>query len=241
MATWADEDELEAIQSSVSGGSESDEELWDTIKPTVIREVDEHGNRIEITKKIRVFTMSRDAKPADIRKKLAPFGKGLEAQKDAVVAKEPPMALELGAADRFERESRAEVKRFVTENAPEDARGGGAREESRKDAEAGQETWASRKTTTTTERKTTSDVKRRVRVCNVSDDITEENLLNIFSANGAEVERVYLATDNTTGNNKGYAFITFRDEKYVHAAVKQRRFHFKNVVLSVSYAMDRKQ
>eukprot|EP00796_Vickermania_ingenoplastis_P007297 gene7297-5139_t len=239
MSTWADEDGLdEAIdRDQPVSGADDDEEVWDTIKPISIRDVDERGNRVEITKKVRTFHLERDARPSDLRKKLAVFGKAKTQDKDSIVSKEPPLALELGSADKYERESRAEIKRFMAENV-EEVRGA-AREDAGKELEAATGTWGTNRTTTV-KSSTSTDVKRRVRVCNVSDDITEENLINIFSANGADVERVYLATDSSTGNNKGYAFVTFRDEKYVLDAVRQRRFHFKNVVLSVSHAMDRR-
>lgn len=240
MTTWADETGYdENVQRDADNvSSSSDDEVWESIKPTVLHEADEKGNRIEILKKIRRFTLERAATPADLRKKLEPFGKSKTQDKDAIVSKEPQLALELGSADRFERESRTEIKRFMAENV-DDSRGA-AKEEAAKDSDATAGTWGSSRATTTTKTAPVADYKRRVRVCNVSDDITEENLHNIFSANGAEVERVFLATDKTTGNNKGYAFVTFRDEKYVTLAVRQRRFNFKNVVLTVSNAMDRK-
>lgn len=236
--TWADDEGYEDTY------VDSNEAEWDRVKPVTTYEKDENGARVEIIKKIRTFRIDRPVAPADLRKELKVFGKAKAVEekdsKDSIVSKEPPMALELGSADKHERESRSELKRFLSENVPDDSRPLAAKEDAAaKEAEAKSGTWGTNRTSAV-KHASSGDVKRKVRVCNVSDDITEENLYNIFSANGAEVERVFLATDKDTGNNRGYAFVTFRDERYVDEAVRQRRFNFKNVVLTVSPAMDKK-
>lgn len=50
----------------------------------------------------------------DIRAKFAPYGKAKEDQ-SMLISHEAPMALEMGDADQFERESRNEVKRMLNE------------------------------------------------------------------------------------------------------------------------------
>lgn len=254
MTTWADDDDVRDYDKRRANEEADDDEqekaIWDSIKPTTIYDLGDNGERIEIVKKIRIFSVRRPTTAGDLRAKLVPFGKAKAHEfKEGVLQKEPPLPLELGSADKYERESRTELKRLLAEHLDElrlsgkDSLAQGGQEGGEQGDGAETSTWGNNRSITLSKPRgathPTSEVRRRVRVCNVSDDINEAALRAIFSANGAEVDRVFLAIDKETGNNRGYAFITFRDEKWVDLAVRQRRFNFRNVVLSVSYAKDR--
>lgn len=255
MTTWADDDDdvrdYDRRWRREEEADEQEEAIWDSIKPITVRDVDEAGNRTETVKKIRVFAVTRAIRPNDLRDRLVPFGKAKSmVDEESLISKEPPLALELGSADKCERESRAEVKRLLGEYLDEfrlsgkDSAAQGGDEDGGERADGGETgTWGNNRSTMASRNRAgghaSSEVRRRVRVCNVSDDIGERDLRNIFSANGATVDRVFLAVDKETGNNRGYAFITFTEEKWVDVAVRQRRFHYRNVVLSVSYAKDK--
>lgn len=252
MSTWADVDDdirdYDKRRAQAENGDEKEEAIWDSIKPVTVYEVDGNMERVEIVKKIRIFTKKRPTCASDLRAKLAPFGKVKKnGDQEGGPPKEPPLALELGSADKYERESRTELKRLLGEYLDEIRLSGKESSSQGEVGDHGEETetgtWGNNRRALTSSSKNAGhpapEVRRRIRVCNVSDDITERNLADIFSANGAEVDRVFLAIDKETGNNRGYAFITFRNEKYVDLAVQQRRFYFRNVVLSVSYAKDK--
>lgn len=264
MSTWADDFNDNDVYEEINYDDQEDasspadnyadvEELWALADVVTEFEVDMDGNRFEVVKKVRKYHVDHPTTPADIRAKFATFGKGT-ANQSTLVSHEPPMALELGPVDQYERESRNEVKRMLHEssNATVEVKDKHLaivekREQTKKQEASAQRgtaaasssgagaTWASNRTSTAP-RDRDADVKRRVRVTNVADDITIDNLSTIFSVDGCEVEHVFLPRDKTTGNNKGFAFITFRDQSMAEKILKRQRVMFKNVVLQLAKA-----
>ncbi|CCW60672.1 unnamed protein product [Phytomonas sp. EM1] len=246
-----EEDELEEEEEDFI----NEEELWADAKLVREVEADMDGNQFEVIKKVRQYHVDRPITEVDIRAAFKRFGKGTSDQSQ-IVSKEAPLALELGSVDQFERESRNEVKRFMNEVSNTDVkvpdlhlqiivkeenlkRQAEAAKASKVDSSNGETTWGSNRTSAPKERDT-QDFKRRVRVTNVGDNITEENLRAIFSENNCVVERIYLPRDRDTKQNKGFAFITFSDASMAERTFKRRDYKFKNVVMRVAMALDQK-
>jgi translation initiation factor 3 subunit G len=59
-----------------------------------------------------------------------------------------------------------------------------------------------------------------LRVTNLSEDTTEDDLWGIFQRFG-RVHRVYLGRDQVTGDCKGFAFVSFEEKKDAEAAMKK--------------------
>lgn len=253
--------DAEDDESYEDSGSDTDsvdpEERWADAEVVQEFEVDDEGRRFEVIKKVRRYHVDRPLTAADLRARFTHFGKGLRDQK-TLVSKEPPLALEMGTVDEYERKSRDEVKRLIFETSTLDVKVNDPRlaivdkeERIRKQQKEGQAassptegnsagaaTWGgSRNTTKKTMRDEDPDVSRRVRITNLSDNITETNLRNIFGVDGMEVDRVFLPSDKVTGKVLGYAFLTFREQWMAERALSKNSIKFKNVVLHVCKAI----
>lgn len=236
------------------------EEQWANAEVVQEFEVDSEGRRYEVIKKVRRYHVDRPVTAADLRARFAHFGKGTTDQKN-LVSKEPPLALEMGTVDEYERKSRDEVKRMLFEVSTMDVKvtdpkfaivekeeriqkqqREGHAAASPTEGGSGAATWGgSRGTATKTSRDEDPDVARRVRITNLSDNITENNLRMIFGIDDMVVDRVFLPTDKTTGKVLGYAFITFKDKWMAENALSKKSLKFKNVVLNVCKAVAKKE
>ncbi|KAG5468733.1 hypothetical protein CUR178_01568 [Leishmania enriettii] len=255
MSNWADaaqdEDQYQAAYGSDDNGSYSSEfeapkPSWDTAKTETVLEVDADGNRFEVLRKVRSYHVDRPATMADIRAKLAHFGKG-KGDQSTLVSAEPPLALEMGSVDQFERESRAEVKRMIHEASGIDVvvkdehlrvvreMEEKAKKDPRVVRSGGGSTWGAiaSKSTDTREQSATG-----IRIRNLSDDITQENLSRIFEGRGWITKSVRIPRGDNN-QTRGFAFVIFEAAWMADAAIKEGKFHFKNVVLDVSRAETR--
>lgn len=254
MSNWADtvqdEEQYQRSYASEEDNHSEDSEIhkpsWDTAKTETVFEVDAEGNRFEVVRKVRTYHVDREVTMADIRAKLAHFGKGLGDQ-STLVSAEPPLALEMGSVDQFERESRAEVKRMIHEASSinvvvKDDHLRMVREmeeKERKDPTLGRSkggsTWGSvaTKTTDTREQSATG-----IRVRNLSDDISQENLSRIFEGHGWVTKNVRIPRGDNN-QSRGFAFVIFEESWMADAAIKVGKFRFKNVVLDVTRAETR--
>ncbi|KAK7196816.1 RNA recognition motif (RRM, RBD, or RNP domain) [Novymonas esmeraldas] len=256
MADWADtaqdEDQYQAAHGSDGGESEASQyeepkPSWDTAKTETIVEVDAEGNRYEVVRKVRSYHVDRPITLADIRAKLGHFGKG-RGDQSTLASVEPPLALEMGSVDQYERESRAEVKRMIHEASSIDVvvkdehlrMVRDMEEKLKKDPKAarasgGTSTWGAvaSKATDNREQLTTG-----IRIRNLSDDITQENLSRIFEGRGWITKNVRIPRGDNN-QTRGFAFVIFEEAWMADAAIKEARFHFKNVVLDVSRAETR--
>lgn len=75
-----------------------------------------------------------------------------------------------------------------------------------------------------------------LRVTNVSEDTSDQDLRDLFGAFG-RVARVYVGRDRETGASKGYAFVSFEDRATAEKALE--RVHgrgYDNLILSVQWS-----
>lgn len=78
-----------------------------------------------------------------------------------------------------------------------------------------------------------------VRVTNLSEDVTEDDLRELFGAFG-QLQRVFIARDRETGESRGFAFVNYgRHEDAARAIAKLDGFGYDNLILSVSWAAPR--
>lgn len=79
-----------------------------------------------------------------------------------------------------------------------------------------------------------------LRVTNLSDDVREGDLHELFGAFG-QLSRVFLAKDPETKRSKGFAFVTFWRKHEAEKAIEKLDKHgYDNLILSVSFAQPRK-
>jgi translation initiation factor 3 subunit G len=75
-----------------------------------------------------------------------------------------------------------------------------------------------------------------LRVTNISEDTKDTDLRILFERFGA-IQRIHLAKDKNTKLSKGYAFISFYNEKEAEKALKQLNGHgYDNLILQVDWA-----
>lgn len=252
MSNWADqaqEGEEEFYDEVVSNDSynadyEDSKALWANAKTETTHEADAEGNTYIVVRKVRQYHVDRPIVAADLRAKLPHFGKGLGDQSTLVQA-EAPVAMEMGSVDQFERETRQEVRRMINEAAGmevivKDEHLRVIRELEKKKKLAprtatGGSTWGSVTPKPTESRE---QVKAGIRIRNLSDDITQNNLADIFAGFNwkANVVRIPRGDNN---QSRGFAFVVFEESWMADEAIKMGRFHFKNVVLDVSRAESR--
>ncbi|KAL0486305.1 eIF3-S4 [Acrasis kona] len=80
------------------------------------------------------------------------------------------------------------------------------------------------------------DQSHTVRVSNLSDMITEQDLRNVFGKVGL-LERVFLVTDRETRISKGFAFITYSTRAEAEKAIeKLNHLKWDHLILSVEWA-----
>lgn len=75
-----------------------------------------------------------------------------------------------------------------------------------------------------------------VRVTNLSEDIRERDIQELFSPFG-QIQRIYLAKDKVTNNSKGFAFVSFlRKDAALSAIMHLNGYGYDNLILSVEMA-----
>ncbi len=78
-----------------------------------------------------------------------------------------------------------------------------------------------------------------VRVTNLSDDVTEQDLGELFRPFG-HILRIYLAVDRTTGESRGFAFVTFAHREDGERAVRTLNgYGYGHLILKVEWAAPR--
>ncbi|ESS68453.1 RNA-binding protein [Trypanosoma cruzi] len=265
MAAWADDFDptledgfADEISTSFEGGADAaaakdDKLAWENAKTVIETVTDSENKRYEIVKKVRTYHVDRPVTVVDIRAKWKRFGKSGDNNQD-LVSRDPPIVLELGEIDPFERVARDEIVRLMNEvermkievTDPRLARFAKIKEEQEKAAleettqtdQPKERTWAAaRGEKSSAQRK--EDTDRRLRITNISDDITREELYNIFDTNEYKIEKLFLPRDNATGNYRGFAFITFEDHEQAERCLKKTKgvARFKNTVMRIVRAL----
>mmetsp|Transcript_27159 Transcript_27159/g.75718 ORF Transcript_27159/g.75718 Transcript_27159/m.75718 type:complete len:169 (+) Transcript_27159:72-578(+) len=78
-----------------------------------------------------------------------------------------------------------------------------------------------------------------LRVTNLSDDVREGDLQDLFSQCG-RLQRVYLAKDQATMQSRGFAFITYYTREDAQKAIDKLNGHgYDNLILQVQFAKPR--
>jgi RNA recognition motif-containing protein len=77
-----------------------------------------------------------------------------------------------------------------------------------------------------------------LRVTNVSEDASEDDLRDLFSRFG-KVFRVYIGRDRETGIGKGYAFVSFEDRANAERAMhKVHGMGYDNLILNCQWSRE---
>jgi translation initiation factor 3 subunit G len=80
-----------------------------------------------------------------------------------------------------------------------------------------------------------------VRVTNLSEDVVEQDLLDLFGRFG-HVQRIFIAKDRETGESRGFAFVNFARREDAQDAINTLDgFGYANLILSVSWAAPRER
>lgn len=78
-----------------------------------------------------------------------------------------------------------------------------------------------------------------VRVTNLSEDVTEQDLYDLFHHFGP-VQRIFIAKDRETGESRGFAFVNFIHREDAQRAIdKLDGYGYDNLILSVSWSAPR--
>eukprot|EP00428_Durinskia_dybowskii_P018053 CAMPEP_0170225520 /NCGR_PEP_ID=MMETSP0116_2-20130129/12469_1 /TAXON_ID=400756 /ORGANISM="Durinskia baltica, Strain CSIRO CS-38" /LENGTH=335 /DNA_ID=CAMNT_0010476241 /DNA_START=45 /DNA_END=1049 /DNA_ORIENTATION=- len=78
-----------------------------------------------------------------------------------------------------------------------------------------------------------------LRITNLSEDVREGDLQDLFGQVG-RLQRVYLAKDPTTGQSRGFAFVTYYTREDAQKAIDRMNGHgYDNLILQVQFAKPR--
>jgi len=81
-----------------------------------------------------------------------------------------------------------------------------------------------------------NDVEASLRITNLSDDVKEGDLQDLFGQFG-RLQRVYLSKDQLTGLSKGFAFVTYYTREDAQKAINKLNGHgYDNLILQVMWA-----
>jgi len=188
-----------------------------------------------VTKRVKEFHVVEQR-----RARWQKFGKALEPAAADLVTMGPEFTLELGKVEELDvkRLDRAVEKKIdqlvmqVRHKDPAAATGTGG-------APApgdGLFKVAARASADTADQRPQRDDSCTVRVTNLSDEISEEDLRALFSRFG-RVMRCYVGKDKMTQERKGYAFISFQEKAGAQMAIaKLHRHPLNHVILNVAWA-----
>lgn len=80
-----------------------------------------------------------------------------------------------------------------------------------------------------------------VRVTNLSEDVNEQDLQDLFRRVG-HTQRIYLARDRNTGDSRGFAFVHFLTRQDAENAIAKLNGHgYANLILHVEWAKPREE
>ncbi|GFH07979.1 eukaryotic translation initiation factor 3 subunit 4 [Haematococcus lacustris] len=83
------------------------------------------------------------------------------------------------------------------------------------------------------------DDQNSVRVTNLSEDVTEADLQELFRPFG-HVTRCFVAVDRETGENRGFAFVNYAMREDAERAIRALNgFGYDNLILRVEFAQPR--
>jgi translation initiation factor 3 subunit G len=80
------------------------------------------------------------------------------------------------------------------------------------------------------------DDSATLRVTNLSEDVTDNDIYDLFNRFGS-IARVYLARDHNTNLCKGFAFVSFHDRDHAERAQQAiNGYGYDNLILRVEFA-----
>lgn len=80
-----------------------------------------------------------------------------------------------------------------------------------------------------------------LRVTNISEDVTEQDLQDLFRRFG-HTTRIYLAKDRVTQESRGFAFINYSNRQDAETAIAKLNGHgYANLILRVEWAKPREE
>jgi translation initiation factor 3 subunit G len=83
------------------------------------------------------------------------------------------------------------------------------------------------------------DEQPSLRVSNLSEDTTDEDLYRLFASFG-QLARCFLAKDRESGRCKGFAYVSYKSrEAAEHALAKMNGHRFGNLIISVEWSTSR--
>jgi len=212
-----------------------------TVTETYVREGDRYRavkTYRTVTKRVKEFPIVEQR-----RARWKKFGKALEAAAADLVTMGPEFTLELGKVEeldvkRLDRAVEKKIDQLVMAVRHKDpgaaaaAAVGGAAEK----PSDGLFKVATRQSADTADSRPQRDDSCTVRVTNLSDEISEEDLRALFNRFG-RVMRCYVGKDKMTQERKGYAFISFQEKAAAEQAIaKLHRHPLNHVILNVAWA-----
>jgi len=85
------------------------------------------------------------------------------------------------------------------------------------------------------------DASNQIRVTNISEETTENDLKELFRRFG-NTSRIYLAKDKTTNQSRGFAFITYTKREDAQKAIDRLNgYGYGNLILHVEFAKPREE
>jgi translation initiation factor 3 subunit G len=85
------------------------------------------------------------------------------------------------------------------------------------------------------------DSSNQIRVTNISEDTTENDLRELFRRFGT-TSRIYLAKDKGTNQSRGFAFITYTSRADAQKAIDRLNgYGYGNLILHVEFAKPREE
>eukprot|EP01059_Diplonema_ambulator_P034013 TRINITY_DN7425_c0_g1_i1.p1 TRINITY_DN7425_c0_g1~~TRINITY_DN7425_c0_g1_i1.p1 ORF type:complete len:270 (+),score=72.59 TRINITY_DN7425_c0_g1_i1:45-854(+) len=213
--------------------------------------VSKDGGKFKVTKYIKSSKKERKifTSALERQKRWVKFGKAKDNSPELTVAAEP-VKLELGKKEEMDKtKMESEIQKMVNKVSIAVASGGNAsgayvppdRKSGGGDAapgEEGKKTYVApgRGSGETADSKPQRDDSCTVRITNISEDISEDDLRSLFSTYG-HISRSYVAVDRVTRERRGFAFITFKKQEDAANAIRHLDRHpFNHVILNVGWA-----
>jgi len=85
------------------------------------------------------------------------------------------------------------------------------------------------------------DEGHALRVTNLAEDVTEDDLADLFRRFG-HTQRIYLARDRQTGESRGFAFVNYSMRRDAETAIENLNGHgYANLILRVEWAKPREE
>eukprot|EP01064_Diplonema_japonicum_P026284 TRINITY_DN376_c4_g1_i1.p1 TRINITY_DN376_c4_g1~~TRINITY_DN376_c4_g1_i1.p1 ORF type:complete len:282 (+),score=88.70 TRINITY_DN376_c4_g1_i1:44-847(+) len=217
--------------------------------------VSKDGGKFKVTKYMKTIKKEKKIYPAAVerQKRWVKFGKAKDNSAELTVVCEPSK-LELGKKEEIDKtKMESEIQKMVREVSIAVAGGGGGgayvapTKSSASEATAGATDESGKKTYVAPGRgageasggdsgKPQRDDSCTVRITNISEDISEDDLRSLFTQYG-QISRSYVAVDRVTKERRGFAFITFKKQEDAANAIRNLDRHpFNHVILNVGWA-----